>query len=74
MKKLSKIMATPFGSFIKSFVATILTMWLVELQQGHELFTYDMVFIKKIITAAVVANLPVIINWLNPSYKNYGKA
>lgn len=73
MKTVNKIMASPFGSFLKGLMAIILTQYLIELQQGHELFSMDKVMLKKLLTAALVANLPVIINWLNPAYKNYGK-
>jgi hypothetical protein len=69
----TRFMTTPFASFLKVFLASMLTQWLIELQDGHQLFSWDMAMIQKIITAGVVANLPVIINWLNPSYKHYGK-
>ena len=67
------LLSTPFGTFIKSFIATILTQYLIELQQGTNLFSCDIMMIQKLFTAGLVANLPVIINWLNPSYQGYGK-
>lgn len=70
---MNKILATPFGSFIKAFAATVLTQYLIELQEGHDLFTMDVAMTKKLLTAGVVANFPVIVNYLNPSYKGYGK-
>ena len=67
-----KLLSTPFGTFIKAFVGTILTQYLIELQQGHQLFTMDKAMLAKLLTAGLVSNLPVIINWLNPHYQGYG--
>lgn len=72
-KTMNKILATPFGTFLKAFVATILTQYLIELQQGTDLFSWDVLMVKKLLTAGLVANLPVIINWFNPNYNQYGK-
>jgi hypothetical protein len=69
----SKAMAKPIGTFLKAFLSTILTLWLVKIQEGHELFSGDMAMVKTLLTGGIVANLPVIINWLNPQYKGYGK-
>jgi hypothetical protein len=63
---------TPLGTFLKAFLATVLTQYLIELQQGTELFSWDMPMLQKLLTAGVVANLPSIINYLNPYYKGYG--
>lgn len=75
MKKqaMNKFLTTPFGTFIKSFIATTLTLYLIELQQGHQLFSMDYTMVQKLFTGGLVANLPVIINWLNPHYSTYGK-
>jgi len=67
-----KLLSTAFGTFLKAFTATVLTQYLIELQQGHQLFTMDKVMVAKLLTAGLVSNLPVIINWLNPTYKGYG--
>jgi len=71
--KFSKWMTSPVASFLKVFLASVLTQYLIELQDGHQLFSWDLPMVQKIFTAGVVANLPVVINWLNPSYKHYGK-
>jgi len=69
---MNKLFSSPLGSFLKAFIATTLTLYLVELQQGHQLFSMDGTMIQKLLTGALVANLPVIINWLNPHYEGYG--
>lgn len=69
---MKKLFAKPVGTFLKAFISTILTLYLVELQQGHQLFSMDEVMLQKLLTGALVANLPVIINWLNPHYEGYG--
>lgn len=73
VKKINIAFAKPLGSFLKAFMATVLTLWLVELQQGHQLFDGTWAMAKKLLTGGIIANLPVIINWLNPQYKNYGR-
>jgi hypothetical protein len=69
---MEKLFSSPLGSFLKAFIATTLTLYLVELQQGHQLFSMDGIMLQKLLTGALVANLPVIINWLNPRYEGYG--
>lgn len=71
--KFTRWMTSPLASFLKVFVASMLTQYLIELQDGHQLFSWDLAMIQKITTAGVVANLPVVINFLNPSYQHYGK-
>ena len=70
---MQKLLLQPLGTFIKAFIATVLTQYLIELQQGTNLFSMDIMMIQKLFTAGLVANLPVIINWLNPSFQSYGK-
>lgn len=69
----NRFMASPFGTMLKSFFGTLITLYLVELQQGLDMFSWDLIMIKKLLTGALVSILPVVINWLNPAYKNYGK-
>lgn len=69
---MKKILTTPAGTFLKGFFSIILSLWLVELTNGHDLFTFDIVMVKKLVTAGIVANLPVLINWINPNYTAYG--
>lgn len=71
--KFTRALTTPLASFLKVFIASVLTQYLIELQDGHQLFSWDLPMLQKILTAGVVANLPVIINHLNPSYKHYGR-
>lgn len=71
--KVHKFMSTPLGGLLKHFIFIVLTQYLIELQNGHNLFTLDVKMLNKLTTAGVVSCLPVILNWLNPHYKNYGK-
>lgn len=71
--KLSKFMTTPLGGLLKHFVFIVLTQYLIELESGHNLFTLDNAMVNKLLTAGIVSCLPVILNWINPNYKNYGK-
>lgn len=38
-----------------------------------DLWCMDMESIKALLSAGVIAGMPVILNYLNPEYKNYGK-
>ena len=67
-----KILSSPIGTFLKTFVSTVLTLWLIELSNGTTLFSLDYAMIEKLATGGIVSALPVIINWMNPSYKQYG--
>lgn len=67
-----KLLSTPLGTFLKTFVSTVLTLWLIELSNGTTLFSLDYEMIEKLATGGVVSALPVIINWLNPNYTQYG--
>jgi uncharacterized membrane protein YgaE (UPF0421/DUF939 family) len=49
-------------SWLKTFLATALATYLAV---GLD--------IEQIANAAVIATIPSIINWLNPSYERYGK-
>lgn len=71
--KVHRFMASPLGSLLKHFIFIVLSLWLVEIQEGHDLFKFDVAMWKKFITAGFVACMPVVMNWLNPKYKNYGK-
>ena len=70
---MKNILTTPFGTFLKTFVSTVLTLWLIELSNGTSLFSFDQAMIEKLATGGLVSALPVIINWLNPNYTQYGK-
>lgn len=67
-----KLLSTPFGTFIKVFASTVLAQYLGELSNGTSLFSMDMVMLGKLITAGLISALPVIINWVNPNYTQYG--
>ena len=67
-----KFLTTPVGSFIKHFMSVILALYLAELTAGHDLFSMDVAMYKKIISGAVVSCLPIVINFLNPNYSQYG--
>jgi hypothetical protein len=71
-ENIQTIMASPLGSFIKGFLGIILAMWVAELSNGHDLFSMDIVMVKKLIVAGIIPNIHILINWLNPEYKGYG--
>lgn len=61
-------MASPLGTFLKVFLSTVLTMWIAM----DNIFTLDVTTLRTIISAGVVSAMPVVLNYLNPEYKNYG--
>lgn len=64
-------MATPLGSFIKAFVVAILTI--IGSRQADGTLCFDATCIKDILIASTFAIIPVVINWINPQYKQYGE-
>ena len=68
---ISKFFTTPLGSFVKHFLTAFLTVLIAENQKG--IVCFDSQCLKSALIAATFAILPVILNWLNPNYKNYGE-
>lgn len=58
-------------SWLKVFVSTILSMYLADLVSGAGAF--DMTNAYVYLSAGIVSVLPLVINYLNPSYTRYGK-
>jgi hypothetical protein len=56
---------SPLASFFKVFGAGVL---------GWLLINADTLNIHPAITIGLVSSLPILINWLNPEYTNYGRA
>jgi hypothetical protein len=56
---------SPIASFVKVFGAGVLGWILVNL---------GTLGIHPALTIGLVSALPIIINWLNPEYENYGRA
>lgn len=69
MKHLNSI----YASWFKVFVSAILGAYLVELQDGQNLFDWSFDMVESLLTVGVVSLLPIIINWLNPADDRYGK-
>jgi len=64
MSILKWVANSPIASFCKVFGAGVL---------GWVLINADTLNIHPALTIGFVSALPIIINWLNPEYKNYGK-
>jgi hypothetical protein len=61
---------TALGSYLKVFLSVVLTLVLTQLASGLNVFQLDWGIIAN---GALVSFLPVVINALNPKYKNYGR-
>ena len=68
---ISKFFASPVGTFIKAFVVALLSLLAARQKDGT--LCFDANCIKDILFSSVFAIIPVIINWINPEYKNYGE-
>ena len=69
MKELNTI----YASWIKVLISAILGAYLIELQNGVNLFSWNLEMVESLLTVGVVSMIPIIINWLNPSDTRYGK-
>lgn len=66
---MSNFLNTAVGSWLKVFVATILSLVLVNMSNGQDIFSMDW---KQLISGAIASLLPILINWLNPNDPRYG--
>lgn len=64
-------MATPLGTFIKAFLVAMLTI--IGSRQSDGTLCFDANCIKDILIASTFAIIPVVINWINPNYTQYGE-
>jgi len=69
MKELNTI----YASWIKVFISAVLGAYLIELQNGRQLFDWTFDMVESLLTVGVVSMIPIIINWLNPADDRYGK-
>lgn len=63
---------TPLCSWLKVFASAIILQIMNGVADGHSLFSWDMPMFQKLLTAGIVALLPVIYNYLNPNDPRYG--
>ena len=69
MKELNSI----YASWLKVFASAVLGAYLIELQNGVNLFSWNLEMVESLLTVGVVSMIPIIINWLNPADDRYGK-
>jgi len=69
MNKLNTI----YASWLKVFASAVLGAYLIELQNGRQLFDWTFDMVESLLTVGVVSMIPIIINWLNPADERYGK-
>jgi hypothetical protein len=65
MSFLTWLAHSPIASFLKVFVAGVL---------GWVLMNADSLGLHPALALGLAAALPIVINWLNPEYDNYGRA
>ena len=58
------------GSWLKVFLVAVLVKFS---DLGGDLFALDLVSLRHLLQAGVIATIPVIINYLNPNDTRYGK-
>lgn len=70
---MTNFLSTVYGSWLKVFISAVLGAYLVMLQDGRQLFSWDLDMVENLLSVGVVSTLPVIINWFNPTDMRYGK-
>lgn len=68
---MKKVLASPFGSWLKAFLAVSFTIFLSQYTNNGEL-CFTQKCITDLIMGALISTAPVLLNWLNPNYKGYG--
>jgi hypothetical protein len=69
---MKKFLNTMAGSWLKVFSSTVLAEYLILMGKGISIFEWNMQTVEALVTAGVVAVLPIIINVLNSSDTRYG--
>ena len=67
-----KNLNTIYASWLKVFIAAVLGAYLVELQDGQNLFDWSFEMVESLLTVGVVSLIPIVINYLNPNDTRYG--
>ncbi len=65
---MKNFLTTPAGSVVKVFITTVLAMWITM----DNLWAMNRHTLESLATAGVVSCVPMIINFLNPQYTQYG--
>ena len=68
---ISKLMASPVGSFLKAFLVAFLSLIMARQKDGT--LCFDARCLIDLLIASTFAIIPVIINWINPQYTQYGE-
>lgn len=67
-----KSLTGPLGTFIKGFVTAVLST-LTYKYQTEGVLCNTIECLTPVMWSALFATLPVILNWFNPEYKEYGR-
>lgn len=61
---------SPFASWLRTFLAIVLAMFLAD---GADLFAVDATDLRGYLAAAFAAVLPAVVRWLNPADAEFGR-
>lgn len=68
-----KFIDTLLGNFVKHFVYAALGIYIYELTKGYDPFDFNILMVKKIASAGLVAALPTLQNYFNPNDLRFGR-
>lgn len=68
---ISKFLTTPLGTFFKAFIVAMLSLIMARQKDGT--LCFDKNCIIDILISSTFAIIPVVINWINPNYTQYGE-
>lgn len=60
------------GNFTKHFLTAVLTIYVYELMNGQDPFTFDISLLKKLWSGGLIAFLPTMANYFNPNDPRFG--
>lgn len=61
---------SPVASWLRTFVAIILAMFIAD---GADIFAVDATDLRAFLAAAFAATLPAVVRWLNPMDAEFGR-
>lgn len=72
--KLTKLLNTAVGSLLKVVITVILGHILLELKSGKSILdVFNAENVWSYVTVILTSAIPIVINWINPEDKRYGK-
>jgi hypothetical protein len=69
---MKNFLTTIWGSYVKVLIVALLSVFLVEIKAGMNIFELNMETLGTLAGSMLVAVIPILINWFDPNDSRYG--